>query len=118
MTEPTSTTVRRRRHGASLKAQILAECERPGASIAAVAMAHGVNANLVHKWRARAAKYQDTAVTAPDVSFVPVPLQAAGITPEATELRIELRRGPVAATVSWPMSSSAECAAWLREVLR
>jgi transposase len=118
MTEPTSTTVRRRRHGASLKAQILAECERPGASIAAVAMAHGVNANLVHKWRARAAKYQDTAVTAPDVSFVPVPLQAAGITPEATELRIELRRGPVTATVSWPMSSAAECAAWLREVLR
>ena len=118
MTEPTSTTVRRRRHGASLKAQILAECERPGASIAAVAMAHGVNANLVHKWRARAANYQDTAVTAPDVSFVPVPLQAAGITPEATELRIELRRGPVTATVSWPMVSAIECAVWLREVLR
>lgn len=118
MTEPTSTTVRRRRHGASLKAQILAECERPGASIAAVAMAHGVNANLVHKWRAQAAKREDTAVTAPDVSFVPVPLQAAGITHEATELRIELRRGPVTATVNWPMSSAAECAAWLREILR
>ena len=81
-------------------------------------MAHGVNANLVHKWRARAAKYQDTAVTAPDVSFVPVPLQAAGITPAATELRVELRRGPVTATVSWPMASAVECAAWLREVLR
>ena len=118
MTEPISTTVRRRRHGASLKAQILAECERPGASIAAVAMAHGVNANLVHKWRAGAAKRQDTTVTAPDVSFVPVPLQAASITPEATELRIELRRGPVTATVSWPMASAIECAAWLREVLR
>src|SRR6478672_5008245 len=111
MIEPTSTTVRRRRHGASLKAQILAECERPGASIAAVAMAHGVNANLVHKWRAGATKRQDTVVTAPDVSFVPVPLQAAGITSEVTELRIELRRGPVTATVSWPMSSVVECAA-------
>jgi transposase len=118
MTDPTSATVRRRRHGASLKAQILAECERPGASIAAVAMAHGVNANLVHKWRARAVKRQDTAVTAPNVSFVPVPLQAVGMTPEATELRIELRRGPMTATVNWPMSSIAECAAWLREVLR
>lgn len=118
MTEPTSATVRRRRHGASLKAQILAECERPGASIAAVAMAHGVNANLVHKWRAQAAKRQDTAVTAPNISFVPVPLQEADIASEVTELRIELRRGPVTATVSWPMSSAAECAAWLREVLR
>lgn len=118
MTEPTSTTVRRRRHGASLKAQTLVECERPGASIAAVAMAHGVNANLVHKWHAGAVKRQNTDVTAPDVSFVPVPLQAAGIAPEATKLRIELRRGPVTATVSWPMSSAIECAAWLREVLR
>ena len=118
MTEPILTTVRRRRYGAAMKAQILAECERPGASIAAVAMAHGVNANLVHKWRARAAKRQDTAVTAPNISFVPVPLQEAGITSELTELRIELRRGPVTATVSWPMSSAAECAAWLREVLR
>ena len=81
-------------------------------------MAHGVNANLVHKWRTRAVKRQDTAVTAPDVSFVPVPLQAAGIASEVTELRIELRRGPVTATVSWPMASVAECAAWLREVLR
>jgi len=92
MTEPISTTVRRRRHGASLKAQILAECERPGASIAAVAMAHGVNANLVHKWRARASERQDTAVTAPNVSFVPVPLQAAALTSEVTELRIECKR--------------------------
>ena len=100
MTVPISTTVRRRRHGASLKAQILAECEHPGASIAAVAMAHGVNANLVHKWRARAAKRQDTAVTAPNVSFVPVPLQAAALTAEVPELRTELRRGPVTATVS------------------
>ena len=81
MTEPTSATVRRRRHGATLNAQILAECERPGASIAAIAMAHGVNANLVHKWRARAAKRQDIAVTAPNASFVPVPLyQSRSIT--------------------------------------
>jgi len=45
-------------------------------------------------------------------------LQAASIASEVTELRIELRRGPVTATVSWPMSSAIECAAWLREVLR
>lgn len=114
----TETTSRRRRHSAALKAQVLAECEHPGASIAAVAMAHGVNANLVHKWRARTMKRQDIAVTAPEVSFVPVPLQAAALTSEVTELRIELRRGAVTATVSWPMASVAECAAWLREVLR
>lgn len=118
MTEPTLTTVHRGCHGASLKAQVLAECKRPGASIAAVAMTHGVNANLVHKWRAQAPKHQATAVTASNASFVPVPLEAAALTSEVTELRIGLRRGPATATVSWPMSSAAECAAWLREVLR
>lgn len=41
----------RRRHPAELKDKVLAACEEPGASVAAVAQAHGLNANLVHKWR-------------------------------------------------------------------
>jgi transposase len=41
----------RRQHARALKAQVLAACAEPGASVAAVAQAHGLNANLVHKWR-------------------------------------------------------------------
>jgi transposase len=41
----------RRRHSSELKRAVLAACSEPGASIAAVAMAHGLNANLVRKWR-------------------------------------------------------------------
>lgn len=41
----------RRRHSAELKQQILAECAQPGASVASVALSHGINANVVHKWR-------------------------------------------------------------------
>ncbi|MCZ8400551.1 transposase [Achromobacter xylosoxidans] len=33
-----------------MKARIVAECRQPGISIAGVALSHGVNANLVHKW--------------------------------------------------------------------
>ena len=36
----------RRRHGAGLKAQVLSECDEPGASVTAVAQLHGLNANL------------------------------------------------------------------------
>jgi len=43
----------RRRHSAELKAKVLAACAEPGASVAAVALAHELNANLVHKWRRR-----------------------------------------------------------------
>lgn len=38
------------RRSPELKAAIVAECLAPGASVAAVALAHGVNANLVRKW--------------------------------------------------------------------
>jgi len=41
----------RRRHSAELKGKVLAACAEPGASVAAVALAHDLNANLVHKWR-------------------------------------------------------------------
>ena len=41
----------RRRYSAELKAQVLAQCDVPGASVAQVAMSHGINANVVHRWR-------------------------------------------------------------------
>ena len=44
----------RRPHSAELKLRVLSECAVPGASIARIAQAHGLNANLVHKWRRKA----------------------------------------------------------------
>jgi transposase len=41
----------RRRHSAELKNLVLRACERPGTSIAAVALEFGLNANLVCQWR-------------------------------------------------------------------
>ena len=34
------------------------------------------------------------------------------------DIRIELRRGPTSITVTWPSGAAAECAMWLRELLR
>jgi transposase len=39
---------KRRRYSPELKARILAECDVPGASVAKVAMSHGINANILH----------------------------------------------------------------------
>lgn len=36
------------------KAALVAACAEPGASVAAIALAHGVNANLLRKWLTRA----------------------------------------------------------------
>ena len=34
------------------------------------------------------------------------------------EIRVELRRGPVTMTVTWPVTAAADFAAWTRELLR
>jgi transposase len=104
----------RRRYGAELKAQILSECERPGASVARVAMSHSVNANVVHKWR-RLAHAGAASAAAP--TFIPLALPAPA-SPVAQDIRIELRRGATAVTVTWPVSAAGDCAAWMRELLR
>ncbi|MCB1751032.1 MAG: transposase [Gammaproteobacteria bacterium] len=49
----------RRRHSPRFKAEVLAACTDPGASIASVAQRYQVNANLVHKWR-KAARDNDS----------------------------------------------------------
>ena len=36
-----------RMHGAEFEAQALAECQQPGASVAAIALAHGLSINLL-----------------------------------------------------------------------
>lgn len=41
----------RHQHSAEFKAQVVGECEQPGASVAAVALSHSINANLLHRWR-------------------------------------------------------------------
>ena len=41
----------RRGYGSELKQPILAQCSDPGASVVSIALSHGINANVVHKWR-------------------------------------------------------------------
>jgi len=40
----------RRFYSPELKLQVVGACAQPGASIAGLAMQHGINANIVHRW--------------------------------------------------------------------
>jgi transposase len=108
----------RRRYSAELKLQVMAECDAAGASVAKVAMAHGINANVVHRWRQLAREGHASAPPAHTREFVPVSLAPAPVPAAAGDIRIELRRGSTAMTITWPMSAAADCAAWMRELLR
>ena len=113
---------RRREHSAEFKAQVVAACSAPGVSNAAVAMAHGLNPNLARRWVREAERsgggvlVKKAANSAVPAAFVPVQLPPAQAVP--TDIRVELRRGPIAISVSWPCTAAAECAAWMRELLR
>lgn len=121
----------RRRHSAQFKAQVLAACAEPGASVSAVALSFGLNDNLVHQWR-RGRGFKATqsvaagAVTEVAPQFVALslppppsapPVAAAADSP-AEAIRVELKRGALGVSVIWPISAAGECAAWLRELVR
>jgi hypothetical protein len=72
----------------------------------------------VHRWRQLAREGRAVAVPAPRGEFVPVTLTVTNACPSSQDIRVEVRRGVTAITVSWPCSAAAECAAWLRDWLK
>lgn len=111
--------VRRRRHSIELKGQVLAECKEAGASVANVAMAHGLNANLVHKWKRQLAQRQSAQEAAVLPPFIPVEIAPSPVVNEVPEfIDLELQRAGLKVRVRWPMSAASTSAAWLREILR
>jgi transposase len=117
---------RRRRHSSEFKAAVIQECMRAGVSIAAVALAHGLNANMLRKWvidaesalspGPKAAPAQPIQeVPEPGPTFVPLALPAPVI---EGDIRIELHRAGTTVTLVWPANAARDCAAWLRGWLR
>ena len=115
---------RKRRHSEEYKDELVRACAEPGVSVAGIALANGVNANLLRKWmhaRGIAAPSQrrrrEVARLASEVAqFVPVTLTPSE--PPHPEIRIEARRGNAVVKVEWPVSAAGECAAWLRDWLK
>jgi transposase len=111
--------VGRRRYSEELKFEVMAECDAPGASVAKVAMARGINANVVHRWRQLAREGEQGTVPKPR-EFVAVAIapQVPALSQAGRDIEIELRRGAVTMKVIWPVSAAADFAAWTRELLR
>ncbi|MHA2944583.1 transposase, partial [Ralstonia mannitolilytica] len=87
---------RRRRHSAEFKAKAVQECMQPGVSIAAIALHHRLNANLLRRWVAE----QEAKNGAPEdreLMRVPqgefIPLRIGEPTTAVPDIQIEVRRG-------------------------
>lgn len=118
---------RRGRYSEAFKAQVVCACEAPGVSTAAVALANGLNANLVRRWvsQARGAVVGSSLALSSDINgslkstaaFVslPVPQSVSG---PATEIRLEIRSGSQAITLFWPLTAASQCLQALKDWAR
>ncbi len=121
---------RRRRHSALFKAEAVQACQVPGVSVAAVALARGLNANMLRNWL-KLAERENTVIAIPSTkastgkgsaeqdTFVPVTLSTADRTTEPSSvIRIEIQRKDRRVSIEWPASAAQACAVVLHEILK
>ena len=114
------------------KAELLAACSQPGASIAALALQHGMNANVLHRWRKENRQGMHVLGCAPAAvkplppAFIPVDLAASAAvlssdresSPRPADIHIECQHHAMTVTVHWPVDAAGACAQMLRALLR
>jgi hypothetical protein len=112
---------RRRSYSAQFKARVIQACQAPGVSLASVALANGMNANLLRRWvndRERAQSLQ-TVMAQRLVDRAAPQFVSVGVNkPDSDPIRIEIRKGGVSITMSLPAALVGESGKVLRELLK
>lgn len=113
---------RRRRHSSEFKAQVVAACQQPGASLSRVALDHDLNANLVRRWVREADRRVGDISGAP--GFLPLalpnqpPAPPSPSQPGQETLRLELPSSRGTVVLHWPIRQADQCLVWLQGLLR
>lgn len=122
----------RREYSAAFKASVLEQTRERGASVAGVALSHGLHPNMVHRWL-REQRQMREQVQQSMPAFVPLPVPAMvtdehvalPATPTGTQtngagqvIRIEVQRAGATVTIDWPVTAAAQCAQVFRDLLR
>ena len=114
---------KRRRHSKEFRAEVVMACRQPGVSVAAVALEHGLNANLLRRWIKEHAG--QLAIVRPTLgNAVAEPLTVVPVTVEPGSsrndeaIRIDIRRSGLAVQLAWPASRVVDLNGLLKELLR
>ena len=113
----------RQSYSKSFKAELVAACQQPGASVAAIAMANQLNANLLRRWIKLHVARQAVQTSGSKALVKPAPaLGPVAVQPEAEvavgDFRCEIRHRQAVIQVTWPVDQASACAQWLRELLQ
>ena len=104
---------RRRKHSAEFKASVVGLCQ-PGVSTSAVALAHGLNANLLREWiRKSRSGGLPVSVVKPVNTMVPVSVNPVDESTGRQRIEIALAKGGAKAEIRWPVEEADSLGRWL-----
>lgn len=105
----------------------MAICQQPGVSIAALANSHAMNANVLHRWLKEHQRSGRHQLISPRPSGAPVaaahspafiPLKLPTVVHEPCGIKVELRKGALSMTVTWPLGAVADFTQWATVILK
>ena len=117
---------KRKRYTKAFKHKLISACSQPGASVAGIALEHGLNANMLRKWIRVAQNGQRQSnfdppgfVALPMPGNVPAPSRSPVMQNAVTEsIRMEIPYRHQSINISLPVSQMDRCLALLRELLQ
>lgn len=125
MNEPSlkQAPVKRRRYSAHFKHKIVEACLAKEASVPQIAMAHGLNANMVHRWIRKAQAHSlptigNAFVALPMASSAPASSVPAHRPADGEAIHVEIPYRQQSLHIRWPVSQTDRCLALLRELLQ
>ena len=113
MNDTLSVGRRRRHHTPEFKQGLVALCQ-PGVSVSAVALAHGINTNLLRRWINPYQNELPALVASAPSKLVAVQVELpdpVSDRDDAIEISIEKNRARI--SIRWPGNQAHACAQWL-----
>ena len=121
-----------RTYSGEFKAELVAACQVPGASIAAIAGAHSMNANVLQRWLKEHARRgchdqhsiesdasrANVSLRSQTPAFIALQLPARNPEPVAQAIKVDIHKGALTMSITWPGSASAEFASWAASILK
>lgn len=108
----------RRYHSPEFKASVVALCQ-PGVSTSGVALAHGVNANLLRRW---IKQFRNDGlpvpVEKPVNTMIPISVSPADESAGSRNIEISLARNGSKAEIRWPVEEAESLGRWLSNWLK
>ena len=109
----TSSAIRcRRHHSNEFKKELIALCQ-PGVSTSGVALAHGVNANLLRRWIKQFPVDAKFPVAPASAKLVPVQIETINTPPSDGNIQFDIQRGATRINICWPLTGAEACAKWM-----